>query len=156
MRRCSRVLYAVKLAETRWDHNFFSKLRRFLSSSSGSEDNSGEMQEWFNWHAWKACVPQKGTGGSNPFLSANHDLTPPLAGFFILTTTRCKLACISGGGKINNTQRVSHGFAGSLRRITAGNPFLSANSYECQAVFDGLVPFFYGRGSGSLLTLNLT
>jgi hypothetical protein len=30
----------------------------------------GEMQEWFNWHAWKACVPQKGTGGSNPFLSA--------------------------------------------------------------------------------------
>jgi hypothetical protein len=30
----------------------------------------GEMQEWFNWHAWKACVPQKGTGGSNPPLSA--------------------------------------------------------------------------------------
>ncbi len=28
------------------------------------------MQEWFNWHAWKACVPQKGTGGSNPPLSA--------------------------------------------------------------------------------------
>ena len=42
--------------------------------------NSGEMQEWFNWHAWKACVPQKGTGGSNPFLSANHDLTPPNGG----------------------------------------------------------------------------
>ena len=29
------------------------------------------MQEWFNWHAWKACVPQKGTEGSNPSLSAN-------------------------------------------------------------------------------------
>ena len=32
--------------------------------------DKGEMQEWFNWHAWKACVPQKGTGGSNPPLSA--------------------------------------------------------------------------------------
>jgi hypothetical protein len=30
----------------------------------------GEMQEWFNWPAWKASVPQKGTGGSNPPLSA--------------------------------------------------------------------------------------
>ena len=28
------------------------------------------MQEWLIWHAWKACVPQKGTGGSNPPLSA--------------------------------------------------------------------------------------
>ena len=28
------------------------------------------MQEWLNWHAWKACVPQKGTEGSNPSLSA--------------------------------------------------------------------------------------
>ena len=31
---------------------------------------TGEMQEWLNWHAWKACVLQKGTGGSNPPLSA--------------------------------------------------------------------------------------
>ena len=30
----------------------------------------GEMLEWFKRHAWKACVLQKGTGGSNPFLSA--------------------------------------------------------------------------------------
>ena len=29
------------------------------------------MQEWFIWHAWKACVLQKGTGGSNPSLSAS-------------------------------------------------------------------------------------
>ena len=28
------------------------------------------MLEWFKRHAWKACVLQKGTGGSNPFLSA--------------------------------------------------------------------------------------
>ena len=40
----------------------FCILRRLL--------HSGEMQEWFNWHAWKACVPQKGTGGSKPPLSA--------------------------------------------------------------------------------------
>jgi hypothetical protein len=30
----------------------------------------GEMQEWLNWHAWRACVPPKGTVGSNPTLSA--------------------------------------------------------------------------------------
>ena len=30
----------------------------------------GEMQEWLNWHAWKACVLQNGTEGSNPSLSA--------------------------------------------------------------------------------------
>ena len=28
------------------------------------------MLEWLKRHAWKACVLQKGTGGSNPFLSA--------------------------------------------------------------------------------------
>ena len=31
---------------------------------------NGEVQEWLNWHAWKACVPLKGTEGSNPSLSA--------------------------------------------------------------------------------------
>ena len=30
------------------------------------------MQEWLNWHAWKACVPLKGTMGSNPILSASR------------------------------------------------------------------------------------
>jgi hypothetical protein len=30
----------------------------------------GKVQEWFNWHAWKACRPQKGLEGSNPSLSA--------------------------------------------------------------------------------------
>ena len=29
----------------------------------------GEVSEWFNVHAWKACMP-KGIGGSNPLLSA--------------------------------------------------------------------------------------
>ncbi len=36
----------------------------------GTGVTPGEMQEWLNWHAWKACVPQKGTEGSNPSLSA--------------------------------------------------------------------------------------
>ena len=31
------------------------------------------MSEWFKEHAWKVCVLQKGTAGSNPALSAtNH------------------------------------------------------------------------------------
>lgn len=28
------------------------------------------MAEWSKAHAWKVCVPQKGTEGSNPSLSA--------------------------------------------------------------------------------------
>ena len=31
------------------------------------------MQEWLNWHAWKACEPLKGSAGSNPALSAKPD-----------------------------------------------------------------------------------
>lgn len=30
------------------------------------------MQEWLNWHAWKACGPLKGSAGSNPALSAEN------------------------------------------------------------------------------------
>ena len=30
----------------------------------------GEVAEWSKAHAWKACIPQKGIGGSNPPLSA--------------------------------------------------------------------------------------
>ncbi len=41
--------------------------------TEGTRENlgfTGEVQEWLNWHAWKACVPLKGTEGSNPSLSA--------------------------------------------------------------------------------------
>ena len=31
---------------------------------------SGQVSEWSNEHAWKVCVLQKGTEGSNPSLSA--------------------------------------------------------------------------------------
>ena len=39
-----------------------------LLLGSGSP-SSGEVSEWSNEHAWKACVPH-GTAGSNPALSA--------------------------------------------------------------------------------------
>ena len=35
---------------------------------------SGKMQEWLIWHAWKACEPLKGSGGSNPPLSAENEM----------------------------------------------------------------------------------
>ncbi len=34
------------------------------------------MPEWSNGLAWKVSVPQKGTGGSNPPLSANEAMPP--------------------------------------------------------------------------------
>ena len=38
----------------------------FLSSTI----SNGQVSEWSNEHAWKVCVPQTGTEGSNPYLSA--------------------------------------------------------------------------------------
>lgn len=35
---------------------------------------NGEMSEWPKEHDWKSCVPQKGTVGSNPTLSAKREL----------------------------------------------------------------------------------
>lgn len=35
----------------------------------GRRTPPGEVTEWSKVHDWKSCVP-KGTGGSNPFLSA--------------------------------------------------------------------------------------
>ncbi len=35
---------------------------------------NGEVAEWSKAHAWKVCVLQKGTKGSNPFLSAKKML----------------------------------------------------------------------------------
>ena len=49
------------------------RVEKLLNSPSettyGSGHPYGEVSEWFKEHAWKACV-LKGTGGSNPFLSA--------------------------------------------------------------------------------------
>lgn len=35
----------------------------------------GEVAEWFKAHAWKACKPFKGFGGSNPPLSASTPIS---------------------------------------------------------------------------------
>lgn len=43
----------------------------------------GEMQEWLNWLAWKAGIPQKGIRGSNPLLSAEvKELIGSISSFF--------------------------------------------------------------------------
>ena len=38
--------------------------------AENAENMQGEMLEWLKRHAWKACIPLKGIGGSNPPLSA--------------------------------------------------------------------------------------
>ena len=35
-----------------------------------NRSTEGKMLEWLKRHAWKACIPLKGIGGSNPPLSA--------------------------------------------------------------------------------------
>ena len=57
------------------------------------------MQEWFNWHAWKACVPQKGTGGSNPPLSAKLKLIPRQRDFLFSPGTEESSLSEGSGGK---------------------------------------------------------
>ena len=43
------------------------------------------MSEWLKEHAWKACVLQKGTVGSNPTLSANKSNESPHSGVFFMS-----------------------------------------------------------------------
>ena len=54
------------------------------------------MQEWLNWHAWKACNPLKGFGGSNPPLSAENEINESwnknLTLFFLLRDSKEGLA----------------------------------------------------------------
>lgn len=50
--------------------NIFSVQKLFIISRRIWNDKNGEMSEWSKEHAWKVCVLQKGTKGSNPFLSA--------------------------------------------------------------------------------------
>src|SRR5262252_10992173 len=48
---------------------------------AGRQDvRTGEMAEWLKAHAWKACVRQHRTVGSNPTLSAIHLNSSELAG----------------------------------------------------------------------------
>lgn len=39
--------------------------------------NKGKVLEWLKRHAWKACIPLKGIGGSNPPLSAYNQFISP-------------------------------------------------------------------------------
>ena len=47
------------------------------------------MTEWLKVHAWKACVSQKGTGGSNPPLSAKLKGRNERCGPFFWAGVRC-------------------------------------------------------------------
>ena len=90
------------------------------------------MQEWLNWHAWKACVPQKGTGGSNPPLSATQNHSRPPAGGrdFCFMTVRMRFASMRKGIKQKSlTTKRSKGMILSCRDpskgIAEGNPMYS-------------------------------
>ena len=54
------------------------------------------MQEWLNWHAWKACEPLKGSAGSNPALSANPEW-PRDSGAFLFSDN---FVCTAGASEI--------------------------------------------------------
>ena len=68
------------------------------------------MQEWFNWHAWKACVPQKGTGGSNPPLSAKTNYSLSFAEGFLFYSLPIQ-ACLNeqAGKQKDHTSETSMG-----------------------------------------------
>ena len=53
----------------------------------------GKMLEWLKRHAWKACIPLKGIGGSNPPLSAKWlqaDFKTVVRKAFKISVNRCK------------------------------------------------------------------
>ena len=53
----------------------------------------GKMLEWLKRHAWKACIPLKGIGGSNPPLSAKwlqDDFKMVVKKAFKISVNRCK------------------------------------------------------------------
>ena len=56
------------VAENACGSHFFCNLHPISEKAS-----IGEMLEWLKRHAWKACIPLKGIGGSNPPLSATDD-----------------------------------------------------------------------------------
>lgn len=55
------------VAENACGSHFFCNLHPISKKAS-----IGEMLEWLKRHAWKACIPLKGIGGSNPPLSASY------------------------------------------------------------------------------------
>ena len=47
--------------------SWYGLIRYSIASLTADE---GKVLEWLKRHAWKACIPLKGIGGSNPPLSA--------------------------------------------------------------------------------------
>ncbi len=90
------------------------------------------MSEWLKEHAWKACVLQKGTAGSNPALSADKSNEPPLfAGFIIYK--RARKACFSKVVKeIIKTCKVAFDFDNGINGIIGNNPALQNASIPQQ------------------------
>ncbi len=60
------------------------------------------MQEWLNWLAWKASIPQKGIGGSNPPLSAKSKKSPRLCGGFFCFLTMAVMPWYEQTAEENN------------------------------------------------------
>jgi hypothetical protein len=51
------------------------------------------MQEWLNWLAWKAGIPQKGIRGSNPLLSAEvKELIGSISSFLMYRDSNGRIA----------------------------------------------------------------
>ena len=76
----------------------------FLSSTI----SNGQVSEWSNEHAWKVCVPQTGTEGSNPSLSAINFLPQYTRDEYIAV-----FVCRSmGKNGENDTETLKHNLSG--------------------------------------------
>ena len=80
--------------------------------------HKGKMAEWSKAHAWKACVPQKGIKGSNPFLSArlNYNATYAMGVPRSFSSFETGTAVVIGAGPAGMTA------ARELQRQTSLNP----------------------------------
>ena len=86
------------------------------------------MQEWLNWHAWKACKPLKGFRGSNPLLSANKKKLCEHTAFFVQSgelSQRLKRAGLYKKGLLRSEKLFlfKHHHSGNAQR-SEQNPWL--------------------------------
>jgi hypothetical protein len=87
------------------------------------------MQEWFNWHAWKACVPlEAGPGVRIPLSPQQQGNSRARARLFCFYAEPTLVHQVEDLHK-NKNKSGETGFAllllGSPKGITAGNPLLS-------------------------------
>ena len=101
---------------------------------------NGEMQEWLNWLAWKAGIPQKGIGGSNPPLSApirRLHVCGQICSFFLCTCQCSSRVCLFQNARSwrNADQIIPMAFGFyklGLKRVTDGQ-------IQYQSVFKSVV-----------------